>query len=187
MVNFSQWFAGTNGVPTRTLDELKASVAISRSFDYFESFYSIYKSGKRVFVLEERPKGLKAGLVPTQKDLQKHRTFQKRLANNPIKKAEYFQRLMESTGASSIRQLAEMTGEDWAYIAKVLKTLELPQGIRDFLLKNPFMEIVKYFHLRRLLEILRTGDEEAQFAKFRDMLGQISADSKAPVTRLNSK
>lgn len=83
---------------------------------------------------------------------------------------------MRSTGASSIRQLAEMTGEDWSYIAKVLKTLGLPEGIRNFLMKSPCEEVVKHFHLRRLLEILRAGDTEAQFARFRDILGQISSN-----------
>ncbi len=161
------------GVPTRTLDELISQVAISRSFDYFESFYSIYKSGKRVFVLEDRPNSLKTGLIPTQKDLQKHRIFQKRLENNPIKKAEYFKRLMESTGASSIRQLAEMTGEDWSYIAKLLRILNLPQGIREVLTKNPFPQIVKHFHLRRLLEIVKLGDERLQLARFREILDKL--------------
>lgn len=112
-------------------------------------------------------------MVPTQKDLQKHLTFQKRLENNPIKKAEYFRRLMESTGASSIRQLAEMTGEDWSYIAKLLRILDLPPGIREFLAKNPFPEIVKYFHLRRLLEIVDIKDGDQQMTRFRKIVSEL--------------
>ena len=77
---------------------------------------------------------------------------------------------MESTGASSIRHLAEITGEDWSYLAKLLRTLDLPQGIRDFLTKNPLPEIVKYFHLRRLSELVRINDEDRQMSRFREMI-----------------
>lgn len=165
-----------NGVTARTLDEPESCIAATRTFDFLHAFYSIYKSGKRVFLLEKRPNGLKNGAVPTQRDIQAHQVAQKRFAEHPIKKAEYYQRLMQSTGASSIRRLAEITGEDWSYLAKLLRVLTLPQGIRDFLTNNPFPEIIKHFHLRRLLEILRTGDAGAQLTRFHDMLGQISSE-----------
>ena len=80
---------------------------------------------------------------------------------------------MESTGASSIRHLAEITGEDWSYLAKLLRTLDLPQGIRDFLTKNPFPEIVKHFHLRRLSELVRINDEERQMSQFRKIVSEL--------------
>jgi len=126
--------------------------------------------GKRVFTLEARPKGLISDATPTQSHLKKHQVYENRLANHPIKKAEYFQRLMESTGASSIRQLADMTGEDWSYIARLLKVLKLPEEIRDYLAFQDDPQTVGYFNLRRLLEISAIGEKKAQLQLFRDML-----------------
>lgn len=83
---------------------------------------------------------------------------------------------MESTGASSIRQLAEMTGEDWSYIAKLLRILDLPQGIREFLVKNPFPEIVKCFHLRRLLEIMDIKDKDQQLSRFCEIVSELKSE-----------
>ena len=77
---------------------------------------------------------------------------------------------MQSTGASSIRHLAEITGEDWSYIARLLRILKLPEPIKSFLLENQGPAVVKYFHLRRLLELARLGDEDVQFARFRQIL-----------------
>jgi len=102
--------------------------------------------------------------------MQAHRVAQKRFENNPIKKAEYYERLMQSTGASSIRQLAEITGEDWSYIAKLLKILDLPEGIREYLRNPNEPEVFKYFHLRRLLELVRLTDQDAQTERFCHML-----------------
>lgn len=40
---------------------------------------------------------------------------------------------MESRGLKSIRALAKVTGEDWSRIARVLKLLELPTLVLDYL------------------------------------------------------
>ena len=72
--------------------------------------------------------------------------------------------------------MAEITGEDWSTIAKVLRILELPKGIQDFLSKNPFPEFMKHFHLRRLLELVRFGNADIQFVRFREMLDEINPD-----------
>jgi len=77
---------------------------------------------------------------------------------------------MQSTGASSIRHLAEIAGEDWSHIARVLRILELPSPIRDFLRCHPDPLIVKKFHLRRLLELVHLGDADLQFSRFREVL-----------------
>ncbi len=122
----------------------------------------------------ERPAELSDTETIDQKVWEKHQVHLKRLENHPLKKAEYYLQLKESTGVSSVRGLAEITGEDWSYVAKVLRTLELPQGIRNFLTNNPFPEIIKHFHLRRLLEIVRINDEDRQLSQFRAMVSELT-------------
>lgn len=161
-------------------NDLSANTHYPRTFVFKQSFYSIFQQGKKRILSGERPAELADVETIDQKILEKHRVYLSRLESFPLKKAAYYQQLKESTGIQTVRGLSEITGEDWSYIAKVLKTLELPEGIRDFLLKNPFQQIVKYFHLRRLLEILRAGDEETQFARFRKILSQISSDQYRP-------
>lgn len=72
--------------------------------------------------------------------------------------------------------LIPATGEDWSYKARVLKTLELPESIQSFLKDNQQREIVKHFHLRRLLEIVRLGHEPSQLAQFRRILAEFERD-----------
>ena len=74
----------------------------------------------------ERPEHFTDVQTVSMRELEKHQTYLKRLESFPLKKAEYYQNLRESTGAKSVRALSEITGEDWSYIAKVLRTLELP-------------------------------------------------------------
>lgn len=103
---------------------------------------------------------------------EKHEAYLKRIENFPLKKAVYYRNLQGSVGVKSVRGLSEITGEDWSYIAKVLRTLVLPHEIQDFLNKNPFPEIVKHFNLRRLLELVRLGDSNLQFSRFREILSK---------------
>ena len=106
----------------------------------------------------------------TMQVLDKRRVYLERLENQPLKKAEYYQRLQESTGVKSVRGLSEITGEDWSYIAKVLRTMELPVPIQDYLKNHQDQETVKRFHLKRLLELVRAEDEGSQISLFRTML-----------------
>ena len=145
-----------------------------RIFKYTASIYSIFDRRRQQFVFGERPEALGDIGIPDQRDLERYRTYLARLENFPLKKAEYYRDLQESTDINSVRGLSEMTGEDWSYIARVLRTLELPQGIRDFLSRNPSPEFVKHFHLRRLLELVRLRDPELQYIRFRHMLDEIN-------------
>jgi len=124
-------------------------------------------------VFGERPSELSSTETVDQKVWKKHQAHLKRLENHPLKKAEYYRRLKESTGVSGVRGLAEITGEDWSYIAKVLRVLELPQGIRDFLISDPSPDIVKNFNLRCLLELVHLNDENLQYSRFREMLNSL--------------
>ena len=106
-----------------------------------------------------------------QKVWKKHQAHLNRLEQFPLEKAEYYLRLKEAHGVNSVRGLSTISGENWSYIAKVLKTLTLPDSIKDFLRgnrNNP--AVIKFFHLRRLLDIVRQGEERLQLVRFREFM-----------------
>jgi hypothetical protein len=77
-------------------------------------------------------------------------------------------------GLNSIRGLAKITGEDWSYIAKIIRTLDLPETIKDFLRSNKNdPAILQFFHLRKLLDIVRQGEERQQLARFRELIEEL--------------
>jgi hypothetical protein len=112
-----------------------------RTFQYSQSFYIIYDHRRRTIVFGERPKELREVETIDQKVLEKHQTYLRRLENFPLKKAAYYRDLQESSGIKSVRCLSEITGEDWSHIARVLKTLELPEPIQRFLKENQQPEV----------------------------------------------
>jgi len=146
----------------------------SRIFKFSQPFYSIFNQRRQQIVFGKCPEDLQDVQTIDQRIWEKHQTYLKRVENFPLKKAAYYRSLKESTGVKSVRALSEITGEDWSYIARVLKTLELPEAIQTFLTDNQTPEIVKHFHLDRLLDIVRLGDLQPQLARFRDMMYQTS-------------
>ena len=61
-------------------------------------------------------------------------------------------------------------GEDWSYIARVLKTLVLAEPIKDYLRTHKYdPTVVKFFHLRVLLDIVRQDEERLQLGRFRSL------------------
>lgn len=155
-----------------------------RTFKYSQTFYSIYQHRRQQIIFGDRPKELSEVETVDQKVWEKHQTYLQRLENYPLKKAAYYRDLQESTGIKSVRGLSEITGEDWSSIARVLKTLELPDSIQSFLKDNQQPEIVKHFHLRRLVEIVRLGDEHSQLARFRTMLDEFDSYSNKPLAEI---
>ncbi len=155
-----------------------------RTFKYSQAFYSIYQHRRQQIIFGDRPKELSEVETVDQKVWEKHQTYLQRLENYPLKKAAYYRDLQESTGIKSVRGLSEITGEDWSSIARVLKTLELPDSIQSFLKDNQQPEIVKHFHLRRLVEIVRLGDEHSQLARFRTMLDEFDSYSNKPLAEI---
>ena len=144
-----------------------------RTFKYTQVFYSIYQHRRQQIIFGKRPKELGDIETIDQKVLEKHQTYLQRVENFPLKKAAYYKDLQESTGIKSVRGLSEITGEDWSYIARVLKTLELSETIQKFLKENQQTEIVKHFNLRRLLEIVWLGDKSVQLARFREIYNDL--------------
>lgn len=79
--------------------------------------------------------------------------------------------MKEAHGVNTVRGLSMITGEHWSYIAKILRVLELPESVKDFLRENkndPY--IVKLFTLRRLLDIVRQGEKQPQLNRFSELV-----------------
>ena len=156
---------------------LCANNSAARVFKFSQPFYSIFNQRRQQIVFGERPEDLRDVQTIDNRIWEKHQTYLSRIENFPLKKAAYYRNLQESTGVKSVRALSEITGEDWSSIARVLKTLELPDSIQSFLKDNQQPEIVKYFNLRRLIEIVRLGPEQSQLAQFRAMLDEFDMHS----------
>jgi hypothetical protein len=70
----------------------------------------------------ERPADLQDVQTIDERIWEKHQRYLRRIEDFPLKKAAYYRSLQESTGVKSVRGLSEITGEDWSYIARILKT-----------------------------------------------------------------
>jgi len=137
-------------------------------------YYIVIKNAKQHFCLGYRPEDLSDIETIEQKTWEKHQSYLNRLERFPLDKAEYYLRLKEVHGVHSVRGLAQITGEDWSCIARILRILELPDSIKDFLKDNredPL--IVKLFSLRKLLDIIRQGEERLQMARFSELMEEI--------------
>ncbi len=138
-------------------------------------FYTVIRSGKQNLSIGHRPEDLAHVETIEQKAWKKHQAHLKRLERFPLEKAEYYQRLKEAHDIKTVRGLAGVTGEDWSYIARVLKTLALAEPIKDYLRTHQNdSAIVKFFHLRVILSIVRQGEERLQLGRFRECLEELS-------------
>jgi len=134
-------------------------------------FYTAVENSKRYFCLGYRPEDLSHIKTINQKAWKKHKVHLNRLYRFPLDKAEYYLRLKEAHGVNTVRGLSKLTGENWSYIAKVLRVLALPEPIKDFLRNNKNdPSIVKFFNFRRLLDIVRQGEARLQMARFREFI-----------------
>lgn len=134
-------------------------------------FYIIIRSFRQQYCLGKRPEDLDQVATIEKRAWERHLAHLNRLERFPLDKAEYYLRLKESQGINSIRGLAKITGEDWSYIAKIIRTLDLPESIKDFLRSNKNNPaILEFFHLRKLLDVVRQGEERLQLARFREMV-----------------
>lgn len=142
-----------------------------RTYWYETPFYRVIRHARQEFCLGNRPEDLEHIATIEKRAWERHLAHLNRLEHFPLDKAEYYTRLKESRGVNSVRGLSRITGEDWSYIAKILRTLELPEPIKDFLRNsrnNP--AIIQFFHLRKLLDIIRQGEERLQLSRFRELM-----------------
>lgn len=156
---------------------LCANNSETRIFKFSQPFYSIFNQRRQQIVFGERPEDLQGVQTIDKRIWEKHQTYLSRIESYPLKKAVYYRNLQESTGVKSVRGLSEITGEDWSHIARVLKTLELPEFIQSYLKENQRPEVVKRFHLRGLLELVRLSEEHLQMSRFREMLDEMDGEA----------
>ena len=141
-------------------------------------FYVIIKGYKQEYCLGCRPEDLAHFDTIEKKVWKKHQAHLNRLERFPTEKAEYYTNLMKAHGLNSIRALSNITGEDWSYIARILRILDLAEPIKEFLKSNKNdPTILKFFHLRRLLDIIRQGEEKFQLARFRELMNEFEESS----------
>jgi hypothetical protein len=147
-------------------------------------FYTIISNARQKFCLGTRPEDLNQIDTIERKALERHRAHLNRLERFPLDKAEYYLRLKEAHGANSVRGLSKVTGENWSYIAKILKTLTLPEPIKEFLRNNKTdPAILTFFHLRKLLDIVRQGEERLQLSRFRELMEEFE---EREITHINT-
>ncbi len=119
-----------------------------RTYWWEFSFYTVISRARQRFFLGKRPEDLDHIDTIEKRTWERHLAHLDRLERFPLEKAEYYVRLKESRGANTVRDLARITGEDWSYIARILRTLELPASIKSFLLSNKSdPAILQFFHL----------------------------------------
>ena len=145
-----------------------------RTYSFELSFYTIIRNARQRFCLGTRPEDLANIETIENKSLKKHQAYLKRLERFPLDKAEYYLRLKETNAVNTVKGLSKITGEDWSYIARILKTLDLCDPIKEFLQNNKEdPETLRYFHLRKLLDIVRQGEKNMQLARFRDLIDEL--------------
>ena len=138
-------------------------------------FYFVLGNHRKQFCFGYRPEDLDYIDTINKKALKKHQVYLNRLDRFPLDKAEFYLRLKEAHGVNTVRDLSRITGKDWSYIAKVIRLLDLPEQIKDFLRNNKSdPSLVKLFSLKRLLNIVQQGEEYLQMARFREIMEAVS-------------
>ena len=138
-------------------------------------FFIIIENSKQKFCFGVRPEDLEDIDTINKRAWKRHSYYLNRLAQFPLDKAEYYQRLKEAHAVNTVRGLSEITGEDWSYIAKILRVINLSEAIKDFLRNNKNdPTIIKLFTLRRLLDIVRQGEEQLQLSRFREFANKLN-------------
>lgn len=156
----------------------KHSKAFPRTYWVEFPFYFALDNHKKRICFGYRPEDLDYIETINKRALRKHQAYLKRLSRFPLDKAKFYLRLKEAHGVNSVRGLANITGEDWSYIAKVLRVLGLPEPVKDFLRNNKNdPEIVQFFNLSKLLDIVRQGEAPLQLARFREFVEQNALNS----------
>jgi len=93
----------------------------------------------------------------------------------PWARADFYKRLMERQGCQSVRALARITGEAWSRVARVLKLLELPAPVLEYLRTHDSPDLVNCFTERQLRALLELQDGRRIWERFQQLVAQVSA------------
>jgi len=141
-------------------------------------FYTVIQGAKPSFYFGYRPKDLDSIDTIEQKSWKKHQSYLNRLDRFPLDKAEYYLRIKKVYGINSIRGLAKVLDEDWSCVSRILKIVSLSEPIKIFLRENRGdPAIVRFFNLRRHLNIAQQGEERLQLARFKEYIEEFEENS----------
>ncbi len=149
----------------------KLSRVRPRTFWFEYSYYTVTIGDEQRFHFGVRPQDLAHLESIRKREWERHQAYLERLEQFPLDKADYYVRMRENYAINTVRGLGQLTGEDWSKIAKLLRILDLPDAIKDYLRNHKDEpEIVEFFTLNRLLDIVRSGNEREQLYQFRKMM-----------------
>lgn len=94
----------------------------------------------------------------------------------PVARAEFYRRLMERQGLKSTRVVARVTGEDRSRVARVLKILELPEPVLQYLRSHDSPAIVGYFTEKKLRELVALGEHRRIWQEFQRTLRELGEE-----------
>ena len=172
----------TRREPSRTAQELiilserpgKPTKPPSRTLPARTECFSRHERRHRRLELSPKPKDLPDRPVD-QRTWKRYQSYLSRV--RPVARAEFYKRLMERQGLKTTRAIARVTGEDWSRVAKVLKILELPEPVLEFLRTNDSPEVVKCFTEGRLRELVALKDPRRIWQRFQEMLRELGDES----------
>jgi hypothetical protein len=136
-------------------------------------FFKRYNHRQVVFHLDHKPQVLGDGGT-SQRAWQTYQSYLGRV--RVVARADFYKRLMARHGCKSVRALARITGEDWSRIARILKILELPAPVLDYLRTHDSPALVRCFTERRLHDLREVGDPDKIWDRFRSTLKAISKE-----------
>lgn len=117
--------------------------------------------------MSSKPKDLPDGPVD-QRTWKQYQSYLSRV--RPVARADFYKRLMERQGLKTTRAVARVTGEDHSRIARVLKILELPKPVLEYVRTHDSPEVVGYFTENRLQELVSLKDPRRIWLRFQEML-----------------
>ena len=135
--------------------------------------YSRHQRRHRVLELSPKPKDLPKGPV----DGRSWKQYQSYLSRvRPVARAEFYKRLMERQGLKTTRAVARVTGEDHSRIARVLKILELPEPVLEYLRTHDSPSVVGTFTESRLRELVVLKNPQRIWQRFKEILRSLGED-----------
>lgn len=125
-----------------------------------DDYFAVYRNRRRALISGHAPQGTGVGRPMHAREW---RAYQNLMSDEPPwEPAQRYQRTMRENGYRSIRALARATGEDHSRLARVLKILELPEGVLAALRKHAGNARVRaYFTEKRLRQMVTKKRSEA--------------------------
>ena len=125
-----------------------------------DNYFAVYRNRRRALISGQAPQGVNGDRPMHGREW---RAYQNRMNEEPAwERAERYRRMMQENGYRTIRALARAAGEDHSRIARVLKVLELPEGVLAALREHSAnARVWAYFTEKRLRQMVTNKRSEA--------------------------